>query len=141
MESILGQKIMGKGGEVATSTFTSAPVTMLYFSAHWCPPCRSFTPKLAQFYEQVNQTGKKLEIVYVSMDRTESDFNDYYGGMPWLAIPYDGQREAVSSRYGVNSIPTLALIKKDGTVIEQNCRGAVEGTGPSVYDEWLERSR
>lgn len=27
----------------------------LYFSAHWCPPCKGFTPELAKWYEA--QTG------------------------------------------------------------------------------------
>ena len=24
-----------------------------YFSAHWCPPCRGFTPVLKDFYEVI----------------------------------------------------------------------------------------
>jgi len=26
-------------------------VVCFYFSAHWCPPCRGFTPILKTFYE------------------------------------------------------------------------------------------
>merc|ERR1711988_1096091 len=33
----------------------------LYFSAHWCPPCRGFTPKLAEFYK--DGLKDKMEIV------------------------------------------------------------------------------
>ena len=25
----------------------------IYFSAHWCPPCRGFTPKLVEWYGKV----------------------------------------------------------------------------------------
>ena len=33
------------------------PVLALYFSAHWCPPCRQFTPLLARAYSQAKQAG------------------------------------------------------------------------------------
>lgn len=26
-------------------------IVLIYFSAHWCPPCRAFTPVLKDFYE------------------------------------------------------------------------------------------
>jgi len=34
----------------------------VYFSAHWCPPCRQFTPQLARFYQQAKQAGRKFEV-------------------------------------------------------------------------------
>ena len=63
---------------------------------HRCPPCKAFSPILAQFY---NQTFVKnhLEIVFVSSDRDESSFGSYFGGMPWLAmIPAYASQEARS---------------------------------------------
>ena len=65
-------------------------VVGLYFSAHWCPPCRGFTPKLTEWYTKLT-TGAlkdKLEIVFVSSDRDEESFDKYFAEMPWLALPY-----------------------------------------------------
>jgi hypothetical protein len=39
-------------------------------AAHWCPPCRGFTPKLADYYRKVTGADKNLEIVFVSFDRS-----------------------------------------------------------------------
>jgi len=64
-----------------------AEVVGVYFSAHWCPPCRQFTPILAKMYTEMRAAGKKFEVVFVSADKSESDFDMYFGEMPWLALP------------------------------------------------------
>jgi len=45
---------------------------LLYFSAHWCPPCRGFTPVLAQAYNDA--TDKNCEVIFLSSDGSESEF-------------------------------------------------------------------
>ena len=40
----------------------------IYFSAHWCPPCKAFTPVLTDFYNSVNKNGKIFEVIFVSSD-------------------------------------------------------------------------
>ena len=31
-------------------------IVLFYFSAHWCPPCRMFTPMLKDFYDVSQDT-------------------------------------------------------------------------------------
>ena len=38
----------------------------IYFSASWCPPCKTFTPKLIEFYNKVNENKKVFEIIFVA---------------------------------------------------------------------------
>ena len=47
-----------------------AEVVFLYFSAHWCPPCKQFTPLLANLYKDINKNNKRFEIIFVSLDKT-----------------------------------------------------------------------
>merc|ERR1711939_1243973 len=68
----------------------------LYFSAHWCPPCRQFTPMLVDAYKK-HLKAKNLEVIFVSSDKSPQEFAEYYGTMPWLAIPQgDKRKEALS---------------------------------------------
>jgi len=49
LKETLGGGVIGKSGDVDFSSITGAGRTLgLYFSAHWCPPCRGFTPKLGK---------------------------------------------------------------------------------------------
>jgi nucleoredoxin len=127
---LLGDKLVSTGGEqIDTSTLADNDCIGLYFSAHWCPPCRGFTPKLAQGYKKIRGDGKKFEIVFVSSDKDQSSFDEYFGEMPWKALPFaDRERKAaLSKKFKVNGIPTLVLIKGDGSVITVDGREAVGG--------------
>eukprot|EP00879_Flechtneria_rotunda_P006558 GHRR01006891.1.p1 GENE.GHRR01006891.1~~GHRR01006891.1.p1 ORF type:complete len:208 (+),score=49.63 GHRR01006891.1:71-625(+) len=99
----------------------------LYFSAHWCPPCRGFTPQLANIYSKLKKDGKEFEVVFVSMDRNQHEFNEYFATMPWLAVPFqdDQLRSVLSRKFKVNGIPHLVVLGPDGTVVSSNARSAV----------------
>jgi len=111
------------GGDLLAKT-NGKPIG-LYFSAHWCPPCRGFTPKLAEWYEA--GLKDKMEIIFVSSDRDEASFNDYFKDMPWLALPFDKRdaKEALSDACGVQGIPSFAVLNPDGTIITTDGRSKV----------------
>ena len=129
MQSLFGPTLLGKTGEVSTDAALSGKeAVLIYFSAHWCPPCRGFTPKLAEIYKGLVAAGKSLEIVFVSSDREESAFAEYYGEQPWLALPYADRKtkNALSKKYKVQGIPALVIVDaKTGELISKDGRGAV----------------
>jgi len=110
----------------------------IYFSAHWCPPCRGFTPELVKTYEKLQAAGKPFEIIFASSDRDEGAFKEYFAEMPWLALPYGDRKakEALSKRFGVSGIPSFHIIEHDGTVINNNGRGAVGGDPEGAEFPW-----
>uniref|UniRef100_A0A914DGB7 Thioredoxin domain-containing protein n=1 Tax=Acrobeloides nanus TaxID=290746 RepID=A0A914DGB7_9BILA len=114
-------------------------VVALYFSAHWCPPCRNFTPILRDFYDEVTEDGE-FEIVFVSFDRSDSDLQNYlkeaHGN--WLYVPFgNDQIQELANKFGVSGIPALIVIKPDGAVINQNGRADVQGKPPKkAYADW-----
>ena len=63
----------GHGSEhVALSgALRRAPLVALYFSAHWCGPCRKFTPKLVAFVETLAKQGTHLPVILCSSDSDE----------------------------------------------------------------------
>jgi len=50
----------------------------MFFGAGYCPATKSFLPTLIEFYNEVNTEQKLLEIVYVSYDRTEEEFKQFF---------------------------------------------------------------
>jgi len=109
----------------------------LYFSAHWCPPCRGFTPQLAEWYKKDLQ-AKGLEVVFVSSDRDEGAFKEYFAEQPWLALPF-GERDTkatLSKKFKVNGIPSLVILDSDGKTITTDGRDAVAGDPTGTEFPW-----
>lgn len=98
-----------------------------YFSAHWCPPCKAFTPNLVSIYKKNKEANKDFEIVFISSDNDADAFNDYYKEMPWLALPYELRdlKNALSKKFKVQGIPTLVFMDGTGKVVNTDGRSAV----------------
>jgi nucleoredoxin len=96
---------------------------LLYFSASFCGPCRRFTPTLKEFYSS-NQTGEDFEVVFLSMDKSQKDYETYTSDMPWYALPFTENNKqltkALAARYGVQGIPHLVIFDKDGSMLQQD---------------------
>jgi thiol-disulfide isomerase/thioredoxin len=101
----------------------------IYFSASWCGPCRQFTPKLVDYYKEVNKKGKKFEVVLVSQDQNPTDFVEYFQKMPWLAIPMDevvDYVQTLGAQFRLKGIPHLVILDGyDATVYTLDGRGKI----------------
>jgi len=124
---LLGDKLLTGSGEASTTEALSGKGAIaLYFSAHWCPPCRGFTPQLAAWYSS-DLKAKGLEVVFVSSDRDDAAFQEYFQEMPWLALPYSdrAKKDALSKKFKVNGIPSIIILDADGKVITKDGRQAL----------------
>ena len=79
----------GKQTISTAAALSGKDVIGLYFSASWCGPCKRFTPMLRDVYNILKQSGKSFEIIFVSSDSDDESFEQYYGAMPWLSVPFD----------------------------------------------------
>lgn len=80
--------LINKQGEISVAeAFKNSKLIGLYFSMKDCAPCQQFTPVFAELYNEMNINEKVIEVVYLSGDKTQSEYDEYYAKMPWLALP------------------------------------------------------
>jgi nucleoredoxin len=129
-----------------SNALTGKDYVLLYFSAHWCPPCRRFTPILIEFYNKMKE-DKNIELVFCSLDHKEEEYKDYTSSMPWLSMPFNAKETKVmASKYDAKGIPHLVvvdgktgeLITKDGTEgVREDSEGAKFPWRPKSFaDVW-----
>jgi nucleoredoxin len=98
----------------------------LYYSAHWCGPCRKFTPQLVEYYNRAAAAHPDFELIFVSSDRSRFGWETYIREMkmPWLAIDYDQLAEMIAVRkLGGGSIPSLLVLDRESNVIASSYEG------------------
>eukprot|EP01043_Picozoa_sp_COSAG02_P034912 COSAG02_NODE_2468_length_8763_cov_3.000923_1_plen_1006_part_00 len=139
---ILHGNLVKKGGQPFLGNLRGRCLG-IYFSGGWCPPCKQFTPVLSQTSKLLRSGGagvigaathstenpKGFEVVFVSADKDQGGFDQYFGSMPdhWLAVHFSaGQvRRELQQLYGVSGIPALIIIGEDGEILNRNGRAAV----------------
>jgi thiol-disulfide isomerase/thioredoxin len=96
-------------------------VILVDFWATWCGPCRGEIPHVVAAYNQLHTKG--FEVVGISLDQNKEQLTNFtkQAGMAWPQY-FDGKgwENEISSRYGIQSIPTAWLIDKKGFVRSTN---------------------
>ncbi|AWI09547.1 thioredoxin-like domain-containing protein [Ereboglobus luteus] len=128
----IGKNAVSVSGDLDPATLKTKKYLFVYYSAHWCPPCRKFTPKLVEFYNK-NHANGDFDLIFVSSDKGQREMNDYMKGekMPWIGLKLDSKpaRALKKLRRGTG-IPCLILIDETGKVISQSYDENNKYTGP-----------
>jgi len=107
-----------EGGKVSTLSKRAGnpKYIAIYYSAHWCPPCRAFTPKLVEWYNEFKPKHKDFELVFASSDKDEAAMLEYMTEMkmPWPAIRFSEKKESGVDEYAADGIPYLVLLNAEG---------------------------
>jgi nucleoredoxin len=149
-ELIKGDLVYWHNGTVARfddAALENKKLYLLYFSAHWCQPCRIFTPGLVNYYNDAAPKHPEFELVFVSRDKSPFGMETYMHetNMPWPALDY----KKIPNKDGINKyagkgIPDLVLVDASGKVLATSFDGD-QYVGPArvlgVLDAILNKSQ
>ncbi len=116
------------GNDFDLADHAGKEVVILDFWATWCGPCVAAMPILEQVAEEYKSKGVVLYSVNQQEDaKTIRDFLDEEGLKVNVALDSDGE---VGEAYGVEGIPTMVIIDKQGIV-----RDVHVGLSPGLENE------
>ncbi len=137
LAKIFNEKLTdAEGKPVKFDNYTQAKYTLVYFSAHWCSPCRAFTPELVKFFEANNKKGK-LQVILASSDQTKEDMEKYMKSakMPWGGFLEKGA-DIGDIGDEITGIPRYRVFDKNGHVVLYSNDHGLEG-GLAVLKKML----
>lgn len=112
------------GESIAPSSFAGR-VVLLDFWATWCGPCLAELPNVQAVYREHHDAG--FDIVSISLDEDKTALTGFLEKreMPWTHVFDRGLQPGASlaEKYGVNAIPFMVLIGRDGKIAGLNLRG------------------
>lgn len=130
-----GKLTDAEGKAVSAENLKKAKYVAVYFSAHWCPPCRAFTPKLVSFVEENRKDGN-FEVVFVSSDQNKEKMHEYMKGakMNWGGV-HNQELQSPEIGKGINGIPHLRVFDNAGEIVIDSVKDG-QYVGPNyVLDE------
>merc|ERR1712230_347219 len=136
----MGGQILANDGKTKVDVSTAckaSPLVGIYFSAHWCGPCRGFTPQLVTFKKMLSEEGTEFPIIFASSDRDEAAMQEYFASMEGFhAFPHGDARIAeLNKKYGVSGIPWLVVLDANGKLVLNEADTEVP-QGPQAYKKW-----
>ncbi len=140
MSDLLPADLLDSNGKKIPSGSLAGKMVGFYFSAHWCPPCRAFTPSLVEFRDK---NKKDFEVVFVSSDKSPEAQLKYMKemNMDWYTLPHrSDEANKLSQKYGVRGIPALIIVSPNGETISKNGKSEVGSNPSQAIKNWKKSS-
>ncbi|CAM4765704.1 unnamed protein product [Rotaria magnacalcarata] len=116
----------------------------LFLMAHWCSPCRKFTPELVKIFDEVkDEINNKLDIVFISCDRDQESFDEYLRGMPWKALPFSDRNlpKLLGEKFNIDGIPSLVVLPPFLQIITLDGIDEVRDANKEALHKWSQGKR
>ena len=136
MTDLLPSKLLDANGKKVSTGMLAGKMVGFYFSAHWCPLCRGFTPSLVDFRDK---NKEDFEVIFVSSDKSPDAQMDYMKEMKmkWYTLPHRSEEaNKLSKKYGVSGIPALIIVSPEGEIISKNGRSEVGSNPKGAIKNW-----
>jgi thiol-disulfide isomerase/thioredoxin len=104
-------------GEELSLAKNKGKTLLIDFWATWCGPCRESIPHLVHLHKTYR--GQGLEVVGLSMDKGDRKAVDHFVKSLDIPYPIAIAPEEIARAYGVNGLPTIVLIDKEGKIREK----------------------
>ncbi len=102
-------------------------VVLVDFWATWCGPCLAELPNIREVYQKYK--GQGFEVIGVNIDQSRAALAEFLAknDIPWQTVvePASSEGEMLNAnRCGVEGIPFMLLVDKEGNVAKLYTRGA-----------------
>lgn len=135
-QDLFSDGLVDADGERVSLDDLKGKLVGIYFSAHWCPPCKAFTPRLVAFRDK---NAADFEVVFVSSDRTREGKRAYMkeANMKWPAVPFRSKSAAkLKADFHIRTLPTLIVLSPDGNTVSTSARTEITWTPKSCLKKW-----
>lgn len=136
----LSSRILKGKQQFQWDEFKKFQVVSLFFAAGSTTTRFEFISKLKDVYQEINSmTENALEIIFVSCDPDVKQFEEFYGMMPWAALPFEEKdlRDQLLEHYPSKEFPELVILKKNGGIGTKNGRADIEKYGAKAFYKWV----
>lgn len=114
-----------QNGKLVDISDFSGKLVLVDFWASWCGPCRAEMKNLKKLYEEIK--GDDLVFISISLDEDKDKWLKALDveQIPWITLWDNGgiKNSELRLQFGFSSIPFIALIGKDGSLLARQLRG------------------